>query len=121
MTDCPICRHTAATGPPDWAGGRMLVECGRCGQYEIGPKLFEELASLAESNWQIELLKQEIAKVPEPRVVRRRSTNIVHVEAPGADKPTKLQKRTLRARAEEKTVSGGAIVYTGDRKSEDDT
>lgn len=120
MTDCPICRHTVVTSPPEWVGGRLKVKCASCGQYEIGPKLFEELAVLSIDNWQIELLWEEISSAPAPRVVRRRSTNIVHVEAPGADKPTKLQKRTLRARAAGKTVTVGTVFCKGNGKSDVD-
>lgn len=92
-----------------------------CGKYEIGPTLFEELASLPDSNWQLEWLREEFSKVAEPRVVRKHATNVVHVEAPGADKLTKLQKRALRAKAEGKTATGGAIFHVGNGYSEDDT
>ena len=97
----------------------MRVACSECGEYDIAPALFRELAQLSKSSAEIERLRNQFSKVPEPRVVRKHRTNIVRIEAQGADMPTKLQKRFLRSKSEEKNTSGGAIFYTGNQQDED--
>ena len=99
----------------------MQIDCSKCGRYEIGPKLYEELMPLSENSWQIDRLVDGILKVPEPRMIRKQITNIAEVEPYGADKPTKLRKRFLRARAEGKTVTGPTIFYSGSADDETST
>ena len=121
MANCPFCSNSVRTSPPSWSGGRMHVECGNCGKYEIAPMLFEELAELPEASSCLERLREGFANVPEPRVIRKHHTNIVHVEPKGADKPTKLRKRSLRAKAEGKSVRGGSVFYAGNGRNEGGT
>ena len=110
MENCPICHSGIEYSPPSWSGGRMHVNCVSCGQYQIAPALFEELANLPDSHWQLESVREAISKIPEPRVLRKDSTNLVHAEPPGAKKLTKLQKRSLRAKAQGKSIIVGAVV-----------
>lgn len=89
----------------------MVVECPNCGKYEIGPRLYDELLPLSDTDWRIERLRSEIANTVEPRMIWKSHTNIAEVATIGADKPTKLQKRFLRAKAEGRTVTGGTIFH----------
>ena len=113
MDNCLVCKGDVAIKPQEWSGGRMTVECPLCGGYEIGPGLYEELLPLPENHWTIERVRSGFAEISEPRMIRKPSSNIVEVVPVGADKPTDLQKRSLRAKAEGRTVTGGSIVQVG--------
>ena len=99
MDCCPICRCEVTIQPPDWSGGRMLVECASCGAYEIGPKVYDELAALPKSHWQIDRLREGLERANQPVKIAKASTNIIEVE-PLGQKMTKMQKWSLRKRAE---------------------
>ena len=99
----------------------MTLECSTCGKYEIGPKLYDELMPLPEDHWQIERLRVSISEIAEPKMIWKKSTNIVEVEPVGADKPTKMQKRHLRAKAEGKTIAVGPIIFVGGAEDESST
>ena len=98
----------------------MVVECPNCGKYEIAPSLYEELLSLLDTDWRIERLRSEISNIAEPRMIWKPLTNIAEVATIGADKPTKLQKRFLRAKAEGRT-EGGSILHVGSVDDRSDT
>ncbi len=95
----------------------MFVECAKCGAYEISPNLFEELSTLPESDWQIQKLSSEIEHTAEPRMICKPSNNIPQFFTVGADKPSKLGKSFLRAKAEGRVITVGTIVH---KESEDD-
>ncbi len=91
----------------------MLVECANCGTYEIGPKVFDELTALLKSHWQIDLLREELARANQPVKIAKAITNTIGVQ-PLEQKITKMQKWSLKKLAEEgepKVV--GKIFYDG--------
>ncbi len=99
----------------------MAVECPKCGSYEISPELYGELAPLPESDWRIERLRSEVVDTAEPKMIWKPTTNIPEFATIGADKPTKLKKRFLRAKSEGKTVTGGIIFRVDDTDDESST
>jgi len=121
VDNCPLCGDVVEIEPAQWSGGRLKVRCPKCGSYEVGPKLFDELNSLPNDDWQLDSIRESILTIVQPRVISRKSTNIVTVEAEGADKLTKLDKKFLRAKAEGKTTTGGRIVSTGSAGDGTDT
>jgi hypothetical protein len=62
-----------------------------------------------------------MASTPEPRIVWKPSNNVVEVGPAGADKPSDLYKRFLRAKSEGKLQTLGAIVYTDSTNEEPGT
>ncbi len=88
----------------------MFVGCPKCGAYEISPDLFEELSTLPESDWRIQTLSSEIEHTAEPRMICKPSNNIPQFFTVGADKPSKLGKSFLRAKAEGRVITVGTIV-----------
>jgi hypothetical protein len=91
------------------------VKCDRCGEYEIGPKLSEELVDLPENHWALDRIRSGFTATSAPRVVWKPFNNIPEVGPLGSDTPNKHMKSFLRAKAEGR-LQGGGVVYrtTGD-------
>ena len=114
MNTCPVCRGEVNIEPPDWSGGRVRVDCSQCGSFEIGSKLIDELKSLPIDHWQIDLLKEGLANAQESVKITKDASNIAAVEPSASKRLTKLEKRSLRAKAEGKSTITGQIFYNGD-------
>lgn len=99
----------------------MFVECPKCGSYEISPELYGEILSWSETDWRLERLRSEVENTAEPRMIWKSSTNIPEFATIGADKPTKLKKRFLRAKAEGRTVTVGTIFSAENADDESST
>lgn len=111
MQTCPLCKCSADTRAPDWSGGRMTVECPACGIYEVAPHLYDELLPLPVTHWQIARLRSGLATTAAPRMIRKPLTNIAEVITIGTDKPTKLWKRFMRAKAEGRATVIGVVFH----------
>lgn len=88
----------------------MFVECANCGPYEIGSEVFDELTALPKSHWQIDWLREELARAKRPVKIAKASTNMVEVQTLG-QKMTKMQKWLLRKRAEEGESKAVATIF----------
>jgi len=121
MNSCPVCKGTADIQSPDWDGGRMTVDCIRCGKFGIGHNLYDELLPLPDTDWRMKRLRLGIREVSEPKMIWKPLNNIVEVASVCSDKPTKLQKRYLRAKAEGRTVTGGIVYKKGGEDDESGT
>ncbi len=65
MTDCPFGeKEKRRVSLGYW---RMRFTCGECGEYDIAPALFLELAHLSKNRLENEGLRNRFSKVPEPR------------------------------------------------------
>ncbi len=96
----------------------MTVVCQNCGNYEVSPKLYRELCPLPETDWRIERLRSELVNTADPKMIWEPTANIPAFATIDADKPTKLQKRFLRAKAEGKTITVGTIFRAGEADDE---
>ena len=88
----------------------MLVKCTLCGSYEVGSKVYDELAALPESHWQIVMLREGLERVRRPIKVVKANTNIIEIQSLD-EKLTKMQKKILRKRAEGRGPTVGGVMY----------
>lgn len=95
----------------------MVLNCGKCGRYEIAPELIDEILELPSMHWQVVLLREGLEKANSPVKISKTASNIAEV-IPLDKKMTKIEKWSLRKQAEEGPKIAGHIYFTGIQRSD---
>lgn len=112
MNQCPICKLECTIKPAEWDGGRMTIECASCGSIAVSEDNFQKITSLPEDHWQMKILRDGIVNVKGPLMISRNSADILQI-GPLKSKLTKMEKWSLRRKAEGNHQPQGRIYYSG--------
>ena len=93
----------------------MTVECASCGSIEVGEDNYQKILTLPEDHWQMKYLRDGIGKVRGPAMIKKNNANVLQVE-PLKSKLTKMDKWSLRRKAEGKDQVLGQVIYTGNNE-----
>ena len=87
------------------------MRCDVCGDYEMGPKLYEEVVNLPEHHWVLDRIRSGFESTSAPRVVWKSFSNMPEVGPIGADVLDKHKRRFLRAEATGRLQTENAIYH----------
>lgn len=90
----------------------MTIKCTSCGSFEVSEPNFKELCELPEDHWQIQYLRNAIGNLKCLSVISK-PVNAAFQVSPLKSRLTKMNKASLRRKAEGKQHVVGYVVYRG--------
>lgn len=93
----------------------MTIECASCGSIAVGEDNYHKIMTLPEDHWQMKNLRDSIVRVKGPAMISRNSADVLQVE-PLKSKLTKMEKWSLRRKAERKHQVPGQVFYSGNNE-----
>lgn len=116
MDSCLLCGDKADITPAEWSGGLMTVHCAKCGEYQAGSYVVDELDTLREKDdSRIQWLQEGIARSSELLKIARYEPAKVLVLKPSATKDMTGKQKKHRRRATRTTAT---IYFVGDLDKE---